>query len=228
MGLMSFLKSAGRKLGVIGDRTDPAAEAAAKQAAEAKAAAETATSEDHEEMFRQAVRLDIYAAIQSYVAITALDVSFDGHTAALTGTASTQADREKALLVAGNTEGVGAVDDGLTVDVPEPEATYHTVVKGDSLSKISAAVYGTPMLYDVIFDANRPMLEHPDRIYPGQVLRVPPRESASYTVRKGDTLGGIAKRFLGNPAKYNDIFEANRDVLSSPDRIDVGMTLRIP
>jgi len=56
---------------------------------------------------------------------------------------------------------------------PEPEARYYTVEGGDSLSKISKAMYGDPMKYQQIFEANQPMLEHPDKIYPGQVLRIP-------------------------------------------------------
>ena len=57
---------------------------------------------------------------------------------------------------------------------PKPEATLYTVVRGDSLSKIAKAHYGDAMKYPVIFEANRPMLSDPDKIYPGQVLRIPP------------------------------------------------------
>jgi nucleoid-associated protein YgaU len=48
------------------------------------------------------------------------------------------------------------------------------VVKGDNLSKISKQHYGDPNKYMKIFEANKPMLSHPDKIYPGQVLRIPP------------------------------------------------------
>ena len=50
----------------------------------------------------------------------------------------------------------------------------HIVVSGDNLSKISKQYYGTPNKYPQIFEANKPMLTHPDKIYPGQVLRIPP------------------------------------------------------
>jgi nucleoid-associated protein YgaU len=60
------------------------------------------------------------------------------------------------------------------VDAPEPEARFYTVAKGDTLSKIAKAEYGDANAYPAIFEANRPMLSHPDRIYPGQVLRIPP------------------------------------------------------
>jgi nucleoid-associated protein YgaU len=69
---------------------------------------------------------------------------------------------------------VEAVNDMLVVNEPAPEAVFHTVVSGDNLSKIAKAHYGDANKYPVIFEANRPMLSHPDKIYPGQMLRIPP------------------------------------------------------
>ena len=62
----------------------------------------------------------------------------------------------------------------MSVDKSEPEAKYYTVVSGDNLSKISKSQYGDPNKYMKIFEANKPMLKDPDKIYPGQVLRIPP------------------------------------------------------
>ena len=78
------------------------------------------------------------------------------------------------MLCCGNVAGVVKVDDGMSVDASEPEAVYYTVVSGDTLSKISKVNYGDANKYMVIFEANKPMLTHPDKIYPGQVLRIPP------------------------------------------------------
>ncbi len=50
----------------------------------------------------------------------------------------------------------------------------------------------------------------------------------SYTVKAGDTLSKIAEKVYGDAAKFNDIYEANKDVLSSADDIKVGQTLKIP
>jgi len=50
----------------------------------------------------------------------------------------------------------------------------------------------------------------------------------SYTVQSGDTLSEIAQRFYGNAGQYMKIFNANRDILSDPDKIQVGQTLKIP
>ena len=57
-----------------------------------------------------------------------------------------------------------------------PTASFHTVVSGDTLSGIARKYYGNAGKYMVIFEANRPMLEDPNKIYPGQVLRIPPRD----------------------------------------------------
>ena len=93
----------------------------------------------------------------------------------VSGTAADQATKEKILLAAGNVAGVAEVDDQITVTNPEPEAQFHTVVRGDTLSAISKKFYGDANKYNTIFEANKPMLTHPDKIYPGQVLRIPPK-----------------------------------------------------
>ena len=90
------------------------------------------------------------------------------------GVAPDQATREKIVLCCGNVAGVGAVKDMMSVDQSAPEATYYTVVSGDTLSKIAKTHYGDANKYPAIFEANKPMLTHPDKIYPGQVLRIPP------------------------------------------------------
>ena len=66
------------------------------------------------------------------------------------------------------------VDNQLNVAEPAEEAKYHEVVSGDSLSKIAKEYYGDMMKYPLIFEANKPMLSDPDKIYPGQMLRIPP------------------------------------------------------
>lgn len=96
-------------------------------------------------------------------------------TVTLRGEAPDQATREKVLLAAGNVHGVASVDDQMSVARPEPEAKFHTVAKGDTLSAIAKTYYGNANKYMVIFEANQPMLSHPDKIYPGQVLRIPPQ-----------------------------------------------------
>ena len=92
----------------------------------------------------------------------------------MAGQVADQATKEKVLLCCGNVAGVAAVNDMLTVTSPAPEAQFHVVVSGDNLSKIAKKFYGDANKYPVIFEANKPMLSHPDKIYPGQALRIPP------------------------------------------------------
>ncbi len=150
MGLFSFLKNAGSKLF---KKSEPTAEVAVmEQSKEQTLASEVS-------------RLGI--------PISGLKIQL-GESITVSGNTATNADREKIILALGNVEGVCVVEDNITVTNPEPEAVFYTVKSGDSLSKISKAQYGDPMKYNAIFEANRPMLEHPDKIYPGQVLRIPP------------------------------------------------------
>jgi len=112
---------------------------------------------------------------QHSIDVRDLDVAQDGDKVILKGTAKTQEEAEKAIIAAGNNEGVGEVESHIVVEEPAPEATFYTVVSGDSLSKIARDQYGDAMKYPVIFEANKPMLSDPDKIYPGQVLRIPPQ-----------------------------------------------------
>lgn len=107
------------------------------------------------------------------IPIDNLDVKFHNRRVKISGTAQEQADAEKAALVVGNVRGVEEVDNQIKVSKKEPEAKFYTVKSGDSLSKISKEVYGDAMKYNDIFFANKPMLSDPDKIYPGQVLRIP-------------------------------------------------------
>ena len=102
-----------------------------------------------------------------------LDISVDGDKVTVKGNAATTADAEKIAIALGNTLGVAAVDNQLTTASAETESRFYTVIKGDTLSKISKEFYGDANQYMKIFEANKPMLSHPDKIYPGQVLRIP-------------------------------------------------------
>lgn len=162
MGLFSFIKNAGAKVFGIG-KTD-AEEAAEKSAvAEEKIAMANAKAASNMTETINDLGLDV----------DHLDITIDGDVAVITGSAHDQATKEKVILVVGNSTGIATVDDRLTVENPEPEARFYTVVSGDSLSKISKAMYGDPMKYPQIFEANKPMLKDVDKIYPGQVLRIP-------------------------------------------------------
>ena len=107
-----------------------------------------------------------------------VDVANGGAEVKLSGKVADAAAREKAILAAGNVNGVESVDaSALEIEGPPAEAsTFYTVVKGDTLSKIAKAHYGNANAYMRIFEANKPLLSHPDKIYPGQVLRIPAKD----------------------------------------------------
>jgi len=150
MGLFSFIKNAGAKVFGIEKTTETAAEVAVEKASKLVTAVNTLGFE-----------------------VIGLDVVVNGDTALIYGEATNQIIREKVILVVGNTEGIAEVDDRMTTAIEKPQAQFHTVVSGDTLGKIAKAYYGNAIKYSVIFQANKPMLSHPDRIYVGQTLRIP-------------------------------------------------------
>jgi nucleoid-associated protein YgaU len=165
MGIMSFIKEAGEKL--FGKGEAKAAQEAAQKAPSAENIAALSKAAGD--------------AIATYIGtqglqVDGLDVGFDAGSGTVTvaGTVPDQATREKVVLCCGNVDRVAAVNDMLTVVTPQPESQWHTVVSGDNLSKIAKKFYGDANKYPVIFEANKPMLKHPDKIYPGQMLRIPP------------------------------------------------------
>ena len=147
MGLISFIKDAGAKVLGIG--------------------------ESEEEKKEKAVQGIIKNIRDLGLDVDNLQVSVNGDTASVSGKAANQATKEKVVLAVGNTAGIANVDDQLTVEKQEPAAQYHTVESGDTLSAIAKEYYGNAGKYPVIFEANKPMLSDPNKIYPGQKLRIP-------------------------------------------------------
>ncbi len=151
MGLFSFLKNAGARL--LG-----------KTAKENEANVEEANAN----------KVELMKAIVdgSGIPVENLDLIVDDDAVIVYGQTESVEDKEKVILMVGNIEGIATVDDRISVVAPVT-SIFHEVKSGDTLSKIAAEVYGDPMKYNIIFEANRPMLEHPDKIYPGQMLRIP-------------------------------------------------------
>lgn len=103
--------------------------------------------------------------------------SLSGATVTLNGTVDTLHEKNRIIMAAGNIDGVEAVQDNIAieevVEVKEDEVQFYTVKSGDYLSKIAKQVYGDANKYNIIFEANKPMLSDPDKIYPGQNLVIP-------------------------------------------------------
>ena len=155
MGMFDFVKSVGKKLGIGGDE-------------EAAPTADTLKKE-----------LDSHK-----LGTDGVEVAVKGDTAVLKGVVKDQSIFEKAVIAVGNTLGVSKVQAdelqvapgaGQAAPAPAKEPTFYTVKKGDNLWKIAEKSYGKGKgaKNTVIFEANKPMLTHPDKIYPGQVLRIP-------------------------------------------------------
>lgn len=161
MSLISFITTAGEKL----------------FGAPPAAASSSSSSPDLSELNATAG-----ASIAKYVDgqhLTAqnLNIAYDGasQTVTVKGVAPDQATREKIILCCGNVHSVAKVDDQMTVAdaAAGGAATMYEVKAGDTLSKIAQSVYGDANSYDKIFQANKPMLSDPNKIYPGQKLRIP-------------------------------------------------------
>ncbi|BAM04307.1 LysM peptidoglycan-binding domain-containing protein [Phycisphaera mikurensis] len=128
---------------------------------------------------------------------------------------------------------------------------------GDSLSRLAARHLDDARRFEELYEANRDVLSSPDAVQAGMTLRLPagetgrgvsasvaaaaspPRVAAPpatasvggvglYTVQPGDSLSRIASRVLGDPNRWNELYEANRDTLGSPDSVVVGQELRVP
>lgn len=113
--------------------------------------------------------------------LSQINFKADGDKIVVDGTARNLDEKQKILATAGNVDGVDGVEDSLELaeqikfEMPDFSKTMYTVKSGDNLSKISKEVYGDPNKYNTIFEANKPMLSNPDKIYPGQVLYIPPQ-----------------------------------------------------
>ncbi|MNT23082.1 LysM domain/BON superfamily protein [compost metagenome] len=157
MGLFSFIKNAGKKLGIGGDDDAPDTESVQKELA----SHDLGTKDVQVEVVNDKV--------------------------VLKGIVKDQTAFEKAVVAVGNTLGVSAVEaselkvaDTGAAPAPAKAPVFYTVKKGDNLWKIAEAHYGKGKgaKHTVIFEANKPMLTHPDKIYPGQVLRIPDLDAA--------------------------------------------------
>ncbi|MGV9002813.1 peptidoglycan-binding protein LysM [Flavobacterium sp.] len=150
MGLFSFIKTVGEKVFTTKAAATPEAETHQIKA---------------DELLQYAKNLGLNYDV--------LRITLRGDDVLLEGTVARQSDAEKIVLAMGNVEGVDTVDNQMTVSELAPESTFHTVLKGETLSKISKMYYEDATKYNSIFEANKPMLKDVDKIYPGQMLRIP-------------------------------------------------------
>ncbi len=145
MGLFDFARKIGKKL--FGDDDDPAEKI-----------------QEHIE--------------QSNPGVDNLQVEVNDGVATIKGDAQSPGALEKAILMAGNAMGIEEVKaDEATVAGAQAQLgsddEFYIIEKGDSLWKIAANAYGNGAKYEAIFEANREVIEDPDKIFPGQKIRIP-------------------------------------------------------
>ena len=113
----------------------------------------------------------------SEVPIQGLVIEVDGDSVLIAGVAKDFATREKAILIAGNVEGIAKVNADQLVLLPEitpeTESKFYTIQKGDTLWKIATTFYGDGSKYPFIVEANLEVIKDADLIYPGQNIRIP-------------------------------------------------------
>lgn len=170
MGLFSFVKNAGAKL-------------FGKKKKEAPKTEKVEEKVNNDRSADDAMASALEAVVRSLgLEVEALNIRVNGDDVTISGIAASDEVREKVILAVGNVEGIASVDDQMDI-MPTEEGTprgvdgetrFYTVEKGDTLWGIAQSHYGNGAKHNDIFEANRPMLESPDKIYPGQVLRVPP------------------------------------------------------
>ena len=194
MGIFDFVRNAGAKIG-IGKSTDEiaaeeAAEVKAEAAAKAKAMAakrnktrqkmraaaaerRSAAAAEKRAELKQSVKLEQYVRKLGFD-IKMLDIRFDDGTAYIDGEAADAATKDRVILAVGNVAEVEKVDEDIKITQDDgSESEMYVVEEGDTLWAIATAAYGDGNRYPEIFEANKPMLDDPDKIFPGQVLRIP-------------------------------------------------------
>ena len=103
-----------------------------------------------------------------------LGVEFKDGQVKLSGEATSPEAMEKAVLMAGNVQGVEKVTaDQVQAPLQTGQVEYYTIQSGDNLSSIAKKFLGNASAYPKIFEANREVIKDPDKIYPGQKIRIP-------------------------------------------------------
>jgi nucleoid-associated protein YgaU len=132
----------------------------------------------------EAIKAEIESSFEE-LPVDGLVVEVDGDTVTLAGVAKDFATREKAILIAGNVEGIAQVNADQLVtqemisanseedSIEIPEEIFYTIEKGDTLWKIAEKFYDDGSKYTHIVEANIEVIKDPDLIYPGQTIRIP-------------------------------------------------------
>ena len=139
-----------------------------------------------------------------------LQVTVKDGIATITGAAKDRAAAEKAILMIGNVRGVKQV----TYDIEQLTSTNAPTSNQDSATASGASVADAASTTAAAVTTS--------------AAPTPTLEVEFYEIESGDSLSAIAKKFYGDANRYNEIFEANREVIGDPDKIYPGQKIRIP
>ncbi len=180
MAFWDFVKDAGKSIFGNEAQAAPApsakpAPAAPGQAGAAQAGTAQAGADGETDRKVAALKAEL-----KELGLTASDVHLTlrgGDTVVIKGQARDQETLEKLVLAVGNIKGIARVEladePGAPASAPAEQPLFHTVKKGETLSAIAKQHLGDANRYREIFEANKPTLSDPDKIYPGQTLRIP-------------------------------------------------------
>jgi len=128
-----------------------------------------------------AIKEEIESSFEN-LPVDGLVVGVEGDTVTLAGIAQDYPTREKAILIAGNVEGIAQVDADQLITMEQiseenvreiPEEIFYAIEKGDTLWAIATKFYDDGSKYTHIVDANIEVIKNADLIYPGQTIRIP-------------------------------------------------------
>ncbi len=129
----------------------------------------------------EAIKKEIESSF-SELPVQGLAVEVNGDTVSLGGVATNVATKEKAILIAGNVEGIAQVNAEQLVTMDQiasentrevAEPVFYTIAKGDTLWGIATEFYKDGNKYPKIVEANLEVIKDADLIYPGQAIRIP-------------------------------------------------------
>lgn len=216
MGVFDFVKSAGRAIGIGDDKETP--EEQDRRAREARAASQAARAKA--EASAKAATAVVEAKAAEANSATAASEAKAAAKAAAKPAAEPEVS-EAILLAKIKASKINVKELSLKIDGEDKVKVYGVVESADDKADLILVVGNTPGVAKVE-DAIKVRSANQDK----DEENLP--QPRFYQVKSGDTLSDIAQRELGNANRYNEIFNANRNILHSADEIDVGQTLRLP
>ncbi len=104
-------------------------------------------------------------------------------------------------------------------------ASKYTVKAGDTLKSIAKKFYGRSSKWKKIYNVNKDLISASKKLKKGMTLQIP---ALNYTVKKGDDIKSIAKKYFGARSKWNKIYQVNKDVIPVSKQLKTGMKLVLP